>query len=72
MVVSSLVVALSVSPMRFPNGPSQGRLIFGNRNQMGVIRHPAPRQHLDTKPLQLPGHDIGIRAPILVVAEDGD
>jgi len=58
--------------MRFSNGPSQGRLVFGNRNQMGVIRHPAPRQNLDTKPLQLLGHDIGIRATILVVAEDGD
>jgi len=54
------------------NGPSQGRLVFGNRNKMRVIRHQAPRQNLDTKPMQLLGHDIGIRATILVVAEDGD
>jgi len=54
------------------NGPSQGRLVFGNRNKMRVIGHQAPRQNLDTKPMQLLGHDIGIRATILVVAEDGD
>ena len=58
--------------MRFPNGPSQGRLVFGNRNKMRVIGHQALRQHLDTKPRQLLGHDIGIRATILVAAEDGD
>jgi hypothetical protein len=62
----------SVPPMRFPNGPSQGRVVFGNRNKMGVIGHQAPRQNLDTKPTQLLGHDIGIRATILVIAEDGD
>jgi hypothetical protein len=39
---------------------------------MGVVRHQAPRQHFDTKPMQLLGHDIGIRTTILVVAEDGD
>jgi hypothetical protein len=39
---------------------------------MRVIRHQTPRQHLDTKPTQLLGHDIGIRATILVAAEDGD
>jgi len=58
--------------MRIPNGPSQGRLVFGNRNKMGVIRHQAPRQNLHTKPMQLLGHDISMRATILVVAEDGD
>ena len=58
--------------MRFPNGPSQGRLVFGNRNKMGVIRHQALCQNLDTKPMQLLGHEIGIRATILVAAEDGD
>jgi len=62
----------SVSPMRFPNGPTQGRLVFGNRNKMRVIGHQAPRQNIDTKPMQLLGHDIGIRATILVAAEDGD
>ena len=40
--------------------------------KMRVIRHQAPRQNLDTKPMQLLGHDIGIHATILVVAEDGD
>jgi hypothetical protein len=39
---------------------------------MRVIGHQAPRQNLDTKPMQLLGHDIGIRATILVAAEDGD
>jgi len=39
---------------------------------MHVIRHQTPRQNLDTKPMQLLGHYIGIRATILVAAEDGD
>jgi hypothetical protein len=58
--------------LAFLNGPSQGRLVFGNRNKMRVIRHQAPRQNLDTKPMQLLGHDIGIRATNLVAAEDGN
>jgi hypothetical protein len=37
-----------------------------------LFRHQTPRQHLDTKPMQLLGHDIGIRAAILVAAEVGD
>jgi hypothetical protein len=33
-----------VPPMCFPDGPSQVRSVFGNRNKMRVIHHQAPRR----------------------------
>jgi hypothetical protein len=39
---------------------------------MGMVRHQAPSQHLDTEPVQLLGHDIKVRPAIAVIAEDGE
>jgi hypothetical protein len=47
------------------------RRIVRNHDQMSVICHQTPSENLDAKTVELFGHDIGMRATILVAAEDG-
>jgi hypothetical protein len=61
-----------IPPVRFANRPGQRHLILWNRNKVRVICHQAPRQNLDSEPVHLLRHDLKVRSPIIVIAEDGD
>ena len=61
-----------IAAVSFAYRSSENPRVLRNRNQMSVICHQAPRQNLDTKPVELFGENFKVCFAILIAVEDGD